>query len=337
MIQPMTSRERVNCVLRGEQPDRVPFNFWMDRDKMAEYDARWGGDFRLTHYGADVIEAFVLFDWFPGLHPKSRYDGVTCWQLEPALESMEQALELQFADPADPAHFTDIRTKRANHPDKAIFSLMVGPLGILSTYRLAQNLFLELHDKAEVIHEFLRMIQPIYLEIVRRICALDIDVLYLADDICDRNGATISPAHLREFHFDYLRPAIDIAHQSGKRVFYHTDGYVLDILDIFTDYNIDGINPIEHRYNDPKEFLRRSGGRLKVYGALDNCNVIPNGTPDEIKAHVQDVFHYLGANGLIMSTHDIPAYCPLENLDAMVEAVKGCSYARNANPCTERR
>jgi len=322
----MTSRERVQCVLRGKAPDRVPFNFWMDRDKMAEYDARWGADFRLTHYGADVIEAFVLFDWFPGLHPKSRNDGVTQWQLEPALDSIEEALDLQFADPADSAIYADITEKRAKDPDKAIFALAIGPLGILGGYRLAENLFVELYDKAEVIHEFLCKIQPIFLDIVRRTCALDIDVLYLADDICDRNGATISPAHLREFHFDYLKPAIDIAHEAGKRVFYHTDGYVLDILDLFTEYGIDGINPIEHRYNDPKEFLRRSEGRLKVYGALDNCSIIPNGTPEEVRDHVKEVFSILGPNGLIMSTHDIPGYCPQENLDAMVETIKGCGY-----------
>ncbi len=322
----MTSRERVQCVLRGELPDRVPFNFWMDRDKMAEYDARWGGDFRLTHYGADVIEAFVLFDWFPGLSPNSHDDGVTQWQLEPALGSMEEALDLQFADPATTAIYADIESKRAQNPDKAIFALAIGPLGILGGYRLAENVFVELYDKADVIREFMYKIQPIFIDIVRRACALDIDVLYLADDICDRNGATISPAHLREFHFDYLKPAIEIAHEAGKKVFYHTDGYVLDILDLFMEYGIDGINPIEHRYNDPKEFLRRSKGRLKVYGALDNCNIIPNGTPEEVRDHVKEVFNILGPNGLIMSTHDIPGHCPLENLDAMVETIVGCEY-----------
>ena len=50
----MDSRERVNTVLQGCVPDRVPCNFWMDRDAMARYDARYGADFRLTHYYYNV-------------------------------------------------------------------------------------------------------------------------------------------------------------------------------------------------------------------------------------------------------------------------------------------
>ena len=294
---------------------------------MAEYDRRWGADFRITHYGVDVIEAFTLFDWCPGLSPTMHGEGISRRQVESMLDSIDKALDLQFVDPADPAHYSDIEEKRAKNPDKAIFALNTGMLGVLSTYRLPEALFIDLYDKADIIHEFLGRIQPIFQELVRRTCALDIDVLYLADDICSCNGAMLSPKQLREFHFDYLKPLIDIAHEAGKKVFYHTDGYVLDILDLFIEYGIDGINPIEHRYNDPNEFLSRAGGKLKVYGALDNCNKIPNSTPGGVREHVREVFSILGTNGLIMSTHDIPGSCPLENLDALVETIKGCVYS----------
>ena len=52
---PMTSRERVERAIRFEKPDRVPFNFWMDRRRMTELDARYGADFRPRHYGADIV------------------------------------------------------------------------------------------------------------------------------------------------------------------------------------------------------------------------------------------------------------------------------------------
>ena len=32
----MTSRERVEATIQFQEPDRVPFNFWMDRRRMAE-------------------------------------------------------------------------------------------------------------------------------------------------------------------------------------------------------------------------------------------------------------------------------------------------------------
>lgn len=314
-------------VLDGKLPDRVPFNFWMDRDRMAELDAKWGADFRLTHYDADVIEAFPLINWYPGLSPKVYFDGKTSWQLEPMIDSIQKALDLPLPDPTEPAIYADILDKRSRYPHKSIFVLLGAGLALLEPLRLPQNLFLDIHDFPSTIHKTLRRYQPVVLELARRICQLDIDVLYIAHDVCGRNGPLLSPKHLREFHFDYIKELVDITHEMGKKVLYHTDGRVMEILDIFIEYGFDGINPLEFRYNDLPAFREKVGERLVVYGGLDNSNIIPNGTVEDVKRHVYEVFHILGAKGrLIFSTHDIPGYCPLENLDAMVEAIKSCRY-----------
>ena len=152
-------------------------------------------------------------------------------------------------------------------------------------------------------------------------------MLYLAADICGRDGALVSPKPLREFYFDYLREVIDIAHEAGKKLFYHSDGYLMDILDLYVEYGIDGCNPLEPRYNDAREFADRFGDNLMLYGGGDNCGVIPDGTPDQVREHVRSRFDILGSGGrYIFSTHDIPSHCPLENLDAMVDEIKRCRY-----------
>ena len=327
MHRTMTSRERVKHVLAGKAPDRLPFNFWMDRDKMAEYDEKWGADFRLTHYDADVIEAFIALPFWSELQAKTINDGKTLWQTEPLVQSMRDAIDLAMPDPTDPSVYSDIEAKRSANPDKAIFAMMLAPLGILEPLRLAENLFLDLYDSAEEIHAILGRVKPVLMEAARRACAMDIDVLYLAADICSRDGAMVSPKQLREFHFDYMREVIDIAHESGKKVFYHSDGFIIPVLDIYIEYGIDGCNPLEPRYNDAQEFADRFGGKLMLYGGGDNCGVIPDGTVEEVREHVRRRFDILGRNGnFIFSTHDIPSHCPKENLDAMVEAIKECRY-----------
>ena len=323
----MTSRERVQKVLHGKQPDRVPFNFWMDRDAMAAYDEKWGTDFRLTHYGADVVEAFVVLDWWPGFERKMQHDSKTSWQVEPMVDSLEKALDIPMPDPTDTDVYKDIKAKRSMYPDKAILAMLTTPLDILQPLRMAENLFTDLYDHPEIIHELLGKAKPVLTEAARRACELDIDVLYMAGDICGRNGALISPKSLREFHFDYVKDAVNAAHDAGKKVFYHSDGYVLDIVDIYVEYGIDGCNPVEPRYNDANEFVKRSGGKLILYGGLDNCSAIPDGTPETVKAHVRNQFDALGKDGrLIFSSHDIPSHCPEENLDAMVEEINACKY-----------
>jgi uroporphyrinogen-III decarboxylase len=314
-------------VLGKAVPDRVPFNFWMDRDKMAEYDLRYGADFRLTHYGVDVIEAFASIHWWPTLSAKTIQDSKTTWLVEPMVHCISEAVDLPLPDATDESIYQDIRFKRATHPDKAIFAMLLAPLDILMPLRLMESLYIELYEKADEIHAILRRLEPVLVECARRMCALDIDVLYLAADVCSRDGAMVSPKQLREFHFDYLKKVIDVAHEAGKKVFYHTDGRVTDILDLLIEYEIDGMNPLEPRLNDAREFARRTGGKLMVYGGLDNCNIIPNGTTEQVRTHVEKQFRALGENGgLIFSTHDIPSYCPEENLDAMAEAIRNCRY-----------
>ena len=323
----ITSRERVRRVLDGQLPDRLPFNFWMDRDQMAGYDEQWGHDFRVTHYGVDVIEAFIGLPFWAGLEAKTINDGKTVWQTEPLVKSMADAVGLAMPDPTDPNIYSDIRTKRVANPDKAIFAMMPAPLGILEPLRMAENLFTDLYASADDIHRILERIKPVLIEAARRVCAMDIDVLYLAADLCSRDGAMVSPKQLREFHFDYMKEVIDIAHEAGKKVFYHSDGLILPILDIYVEYGIDGCNPLEPRYNDAQEFVERFGGKLMLYGGGDNCNIIPDGTVDEVREHVRSRFEILGRNGrFIFSTHDIPSHCPRENLDAMVETIKECGY-----------
>jgi uroporphyrinogen-III decarboxylase len=102
-------------------------------------------------------------------------------------------------------------------------------------------------------------------------------------------------------------------------------------VDLFLEYGFDGINPLEYRFNNPRRFRDIEGGKLIVYGGLDNSIIIPNGTVEDVKKHIYDVFDELGKEGkLIFSTHDIPSYCPLENLDAMVEAIKSCKYGERS-------
>ncbi len=327
MAAEITSRERVQGVLNGGLPDRLLFNFWMDRDSMAKYDEIWGADFRLTHYAADVVEAFAIMPFWSDIPVKTFDDGKTVWQLEPLVETLKAALDLELPDPRNPAIYADIESKRAAYPDKAIWALFLAPLAILEPLRLAENLFIELYDSPDEIHTLLGKIKPLLKDCAWRICQMDIDVLYLAGDICGRDGAMVSPKHLREFNFDYLKEIIDLAHEFGKKVFYHSDGKIMQVIDIFIEYGIDGCNPLEPRYNDGVEFMERFGDKIMLYGGGDNCNAIPNGTPDEVRAHVRQQFETFGKNGrYIFSTHDIPSYCPIENLDAMVDEIKNCVY-----------
>jgi uroporphyrinogen decarboxylase len=69
---------------------------------------------------------------------------------------------------------------------------------------------------------------------------------------------------------------------------------------------------------------RRFGDNLVFCGGIDTHNVLPNGTPDEVRAEVRRVIGALGADGgyMLGAVHTVMGDVPAENVLAMVDAVE---------------
>jgi uroporphyrinogen decarboxylase len=320
----MTSKERVIRTLNFKKPDRVPFNFWMDRRLLSRYENELGDNFRVTYYGADVIESFPLLDWPMGNYVER--DG-SLWFTEPILKDWGKVDELPMPDPNDPKVYDDIMTKLRRLPDAAIFLNIPGPLCVLHFIRLLDNVYYDMYDNPRELHKLIRKIFDIQNEVIKNVINLPITALYLQDDVACSYGLMASKPMLDEFVFDYFMEGIEMAKKAGKPVVMHSDGKVMDILDKIIEIGINAINPLQNEFNDFNEFKDKYHGKLAVYGGLENTKVIPDGTVNDVIRHVEEVFETLGKEGgLIMSSHDIPLHCPRENIEAMVEAIKKCTY-----------
>ena len=89
---------------------------------------------------------------------------------------------------------------------------------------------------------------------------------------------------------------------------------------------MDVLNPIQHACPgmDRAELKREFGARVIFHGGVDNQFVLPRGTPDEVRAEVEECLRTLGAGreGFICcSCHNTQAGTPVENILAMVETV----------------
>ena len=323
----MNSRERVQKILRRELPDRLPFNFWMDRDLMVKLDGKFGENFRVTHYDVDVVETFFLANWFPELNRKTVADETAAWWLEPKIESIAKAAELILPDTQDHKIYTLIQEDRCKYPDKALFALLTTPLDVMFSLRAFEGMFLDFYDYPKETEEFLHRVGRTLAKMARNACSMDIDVLYVAGDICSAKGPFMSKDQLVRYCFEPLRGVVAEAKKAGIPVLFHTDGAVMDILDMFVEYGYDGINPLQPHLNDIRTFKEKYGNKLLLYGGLDNCYTIPDETPENVARHVRETFNILGRNGgYIASTHDIPNYVPLENIDILVKTIKECTY-----------
>ena len=144
------------------------------------------------------------------------------------------------------------------------------------------------------------------LEALRRSRLPDASI-WIFDDIASNNGLLMSPASYERLFLPQVRRMVAAFRQAGAaHVGYHSDGDIRAVLDGLVDAGINILNPIEPRANmDVVALRRRYGKRLAFVGGLCNTLVLPTGSNDEVRRHVEHVLSIAGDGGLVIGSHSI--------------------------------
>jgi len=162
-----------------------------------------------------------------------------------------------------------------------------------------------------------------------------VDMVETADDLGSQRGLLISPRMYR----DLIKPrhtALNAAIRARTRakIFFHSCGAIMALIDDFIDSGIDVLNPIQPvpGLMDPEELKARYGGRLTFHGGLDVQSLLLTGTPDKVRAEVRRYLDVLGSESYIMAPANSvqPGTAP-ENLVAAYEAARNHPLIRQAN------
>jgi uroporphyrinogen decarboxylase len=117
-----------------------------------------------------------------------------------------------------------------------------------------------------------------------------------------------------------------IKQHTKAKIFFHTDGDVFDLIPDFIEIGVDILNPVQTsagKMSDLPELKKRFGDKLTFCGAVDTHHILPQGTPDEVRAEVKRVAEILGPGGgyMLAPVHTIMDEVPAENILAMVDAI----------------
>ena len=130
--------------------------------------------------------------------------------------------------------------------------------------------------------------------------------------------------YLKPLHAEFIA---FIKERTHAKVFFHTDGDVMDLVEDFIEIGVDILNPIQTsagRMSDLPQLKRRYGENMAFCGAIDTHRVLPYGTPEEVRREVKRVMEILGPGGgyMVASVHTIMDDVPAQNILAMVDAVE---------------
>ncbi len=156
-----------------------------------------------------------------------------------------------------------------------------------------------------------------------------VDVISEADDYGTQVSQLISPRMFRRLFKPRLALLFASIHRLAPdaKLFFHSCGNVRPLLPDFIEMGVDILNPVHVRATgmNPVE-LKRDFGRDIVFwgGGVDTQDVLPHGTPQEVKDDVRRNIEALAPGGgfIFNTVHNIQADVPPENIVAMVEALQ---------------
>ncbi len=130
-----------------------------------------------------------------------------------------------------------------------------------------------------------------------------VEIVGTADDVAGQKNPIISP----QMYHDLIKPRhtaliAAIRRYTKAKIFYHSDGALLPLLDDLIDTDIDILNPIQPLPEMAPETLKaRYGDRLIFHGGLDVQTLLPTGTPQQVRQHVKHYLDVLGSARYIMA------------------------------------
>jgi uroporphyrinogen decarboxylase len=146
---------------------------------------------------------------------------------------------------------------------------------------------------------------------------------FVAEDFGSQESLLCSTDHIDEFLMPGMKRTIDVIHQAGAHVLFHSDGAIRPLLKSMIDAGIDVLNPVQWRCAGmEREGLKADfGDDLIFHGGMDNQQTMAFGTVEDVRQEVHDNIAILGDGGgyILAPCHNIQAITPPENIVALYE------------------
>jgi uroporphyrinogen decarboxylase len=150
-----------------------------------------------------------------------------------------------------------------------------------------------------------------------------IDAMQMADDFATQLNPIMSVDMFRDFYKKPLLEYISLARSYNAIPYLHCCGSAYHFIGEFIDMGIRILDPVQTvaQNMEPERLKKEFGDRLTFHGAGETQNILPNGTPEEVRSNAKMLSRVLGKNGgyIMSSCHNMQADVPIENVLAFYE------------------
>lgn len=341
-MKKLTSLQRVLTTIRRQEPDKVPtFESHIDENVRNMIKPGLSYEDFIEYMDLDAIVHFDIADEkYEVLNDKGyvrdQWGAVRRWtkgsRLVPApveapIRSEEDLERYVPPDPDLPWRYQTLqRYVKRFRGERAVIATVMDPFqtvrdsirGLIPYFEdLALN-----PDLADRINEMALNYHRRYAE---NCMDVGVDIIWMTGDIATMHGPFLSPAMTERFIIPAIADIARVVHQRGLPFLKHTDGNIMEILDMLIGAGIDAIHPIDPTAGMKLEEVKtRYGDRVCLMGNVDCAQLLPTGTAAEVRETVKKCIQDAGkGGGYICTTSNTvhPTVRP-ENYVAMVQAIK---------------
>jgi uroporphyrinogen decarboxylase len=191
-----------------------------------------------------------------------------------------------------------------------------------------EKFLMDLMMEAEYIEPLLDKILEINTNIGKKLIEMGVDMIWAGDDFGGQNGLLIDPETWRRI----FKPRIKFMFDEFKKVnpdikiAWHSCGAIVPIIPDFIEIGLDILNPIQPLAKDmePKHLKEEFGNDLIFFGGICVQNLLPNGTPEEIKNETAYRKKIIGNQGgyIIGPAHNVQNDTSIKNILAFFEEAR---------------
>lgn len=341
----MNSRERVLSTIKRQNIDRVPYDFWAENATLEKiYQAVGHRDIErllkdlhvdLRHVEAIMPEEINYGNFFQNYWGERYIYKQTQWgsvreDMPGALYNVNNIEDIKNFYWPSPDSFDYSNLKKLCGMNNE-YAIMYGFADIWqrpALIRGMENALMDLVLNPDWVHFLSRKFTDFYKEDYTRAHKASggrIDIFLIISDLGGQNGPIISLDMFNDFIAPYLKELTDHIHNLGAYVMFHTCGMIFPYIERFIEIGIDILDPIQPICENmtPENLAKSFENRICFHGGIDIQNLLPHGTPEDVKREVIKYANILGKNGgyICCPAHLFQPDIPTENIFAFYNAL----------------
>ena len=232
-----------------------------------------------------------------------------------------------FPDPHATGRYLDAETLINKYKDDY---LIIGDIEV-TIFSLAQQLvgmeklLMDMAMGAEYLEPLFKACTDFQTEIGLQLIKLGADVIWAGDDFGTQSGLLFSPRMFDGLLAPHYKRMNDAFRAVNPNIILalHCDGAVSGLLDDIHEIGYEVFNPVQPGVpgHGPRDLKKGFGDKFVFWGAIDQQELLPHGTDEELEADIKEKIDILGKERgyMISPAHIIQADVSPERVEKFIE------------------